>query len=579
MKINKYIYIIIFIAVATSCTKMIDLYPESNLNTGTFYRNLQEIDVALTGCYRGMQKTLTEEWQVTELRSDNSIQGVPASQAVPNRDLSDLDMFMPNTSHQGNFLYWTNVYFNIRNINLLLNALNVNYSPSTKTIAYDNLTISISDADRKARAAEAQFIRAYHYFNLVRLYGGVFLIHEPVTPEQAKLTNRSTVADIYALIEADLNSAIANGITEKFTAGSANLGRANIWAAKALLAKVYLTQNKKTEAIALLQDVIANSGYGLQPNYISIFSIANEMSNEVLFAIRYKAGGFGLGSNLPNLFAPLQSGSAVINGDGRGLNYPSTDVLTSYFNIPITNAITTAGSNILTLPAPNPEIRVGMYVSATQVPATATITAINGVTITMSATATATSATANVVIGDPRRTASIATYNPGAKHYPIKLISNPTVANDAENDWIVLRYADVLLMMAEAQGNSTSSIALINQIRTRARLAPLNAADINTTALFEAALARERRNEFAFENQRWFDLLRYTATLSTINAVQAIKDHFTIEYPTHYNGYPAPRLSLFELQNNVTAQKLLLPIPQREIDNNSTIVIPQNPGY
>jgi hypothetical protein len=145
-------------------------------------------------------------------------------------------------------------------------------------------------------------------------------------------------------------------------------------------------------------------------------------------------------------------------------------------------------------------------------------------------TATATSATANVVIGDPRRTASIATYNPGAKHYPIKLISNPTVANDAENDWIVLRYADVLLMMAEAQGNSTSSIALINQIRTRARLAPLNAADINTTALFEAALARERRNEFAFENQRWFDLLRYTATLSTINAVQAIKDHFVKKY-------------------------------------------------
>ncbi|MCU0323546.1 MAG: RagB/SusD family nutrient uptake outer membrane protein [Chitinophagaceae bacterium] len=557
MKLNKFIYIITFIAIATSCTKMIDLYPESNLNTGTFYRNLQEIDVALTGCYKGMQNTLTEEWQVTELRSDNSIQGVPASQAVPNRDLSDLDMFMLNTSHQGNFLYWSNIYNNLRNINLLLNALNVNYSPSTKTIAYDNLTISISDADRKARAAEAQFIRAYHYFNLVRLYGGVFLIHEPVTPEQAKLTNRSTVADIYALIEADLNSAIASGIAEKFTAGSPNLGRANSWAAKALLAKVYLTQNKKTEAITLLQDVIANSGYGLQPNYLSVLSIANEMSNEV----------------------PLQTGSAVINGDGRGLNYPSTDVLNSYFNIPITNAIITAGSNILTLPAPNPDIRVGMYVSATQVPATATITAINGVTVTMSATATATSATANVVIGDPRRTASIATYNPGAKHYPVKLISNPTVANDAENDWIVLRYADVLLMLAEAQGNSTASIALINQVRTRARLAPLNAADINTTALFEAALARERRNEFAFENQRWFDLLRYTVTFSTINAVQAIKDHFTIEYPTHYNGYPAPRLSLLELQNNVTAQKLLLPIPQREIDNNSTIVIPQNPGY
>lgn len=572
------------VLIQTSCNKIIDLYPESNLNTGTFYSNFDEVRTALNGCYNGLQKTLTEEWTLTELRSDNSIMGTAGSTSTVNRDLSDLDMFMPNTSHLGNYNYWSSVYYNIRNINLVLNALNVNYSETNGTITYGTIAIPITDADRKILAAEATFLRAYHYFNLVRLYGGVFLIHEPTSPDDAKNINRSPISDIYKLIEADLQYAVANGITTTFNASptgaaAANVGKATTWAAKSLLAKVFLTQGKKTSATPLLDDVIANSGYSLQANYSNVFSISNEMNSEVLFAVRFKAGGLGLGSQFPNLFAPLQSGSAVVNGDGRGYNFPTTDVMTSYFNIPITNATTTSGSTNVLLPAANANIRVGMYVTATQIPANTTITAISGLTITLSQAATATSAAAALTIGDPRRTATIATLNPGSKHYPVKLISNPTIANDAENDWIVLRFADVLLMHAEALGNSATSISRINQIRTRARLASLDPLAINTTALFEKALADERRYEFAFENQRWFDLLRYNVTLTTITAVQTIKDHYTKEYPTHYIGYPAPRLSLIELQNQVTTEKLLLPIPQREIDNNTQIVIPQNPGY
>lgn len=576
--------LIAVVFIQTGCNKIIDLYPESNLNTGTFYSNFDEVRTALNGCYNGLQKTLTEEWTLTELRSDNSIMGTPGSVSTVNKDLSDLDMFMPNTSHLGNYNYWASVYYNIRNINLVLNALNVNYTGSNGTITYGAINIPITDADRKALAAEATFLRAYHYFNLVRLYGGVFLIHEPTSPDDAKNINRSTVADIYKLIEADLQNAADNGITTTFNASptgaaAANVGKATSWSAKALLAKVYLTQGKKGLAIPLLDNVITSSGYSLQANYSNVFSINNEMNSEVLFAVRFKAGGLGLGSPFPNLFAPLQSGSAVVNGDGRGYNFPTTDIINSYYSIAISNATTTNGSTTVTLPAANPDIRVGMYITATQIPANTTVAAISGLTVTLSQAATASSTTAALTIGDPRRTASIATLNPGTKHYPIKLISNPVIANDAENDWIVLRFADVLLMHAEALGNSTTAISRINQVRTRAKLAPLDPLAINTTALFEKALADERRFEFSFENQRWFDLVRYNTTFTTITAVQAMKDHFAKEYPTHYGTYPAPRLTLLELQNQVTTNRLLLPIPQREIDNNTQLVIPQNPGY
>jgi len=166
-----------------------------------------------------------------------------------------------------------------------------------------------------------------------------------------------------------------------------------------------------------------------------------------------------------------------------------------------------------------------------------------------------------------------------AKLYVKKYISPMLIPDDAENDWPVIRYADVLLMLAEAQGFTPNSLQLISQVRQRAGLDALDPAVVNTVALFEQALSTERRVEFAFENQRWFDLVRYNTTLSTITAEQSMKDHFAREYQSHYRLYTAPTPTLAELQGNVTHDKLLLPIPQREIDNNTNLVIPQNPGY
>lgn len=515
MKLKQYIFLVLG-AGLFACNKQIDIYPQSNLNTGTYYSNLEEVKAALTGVYNGMQRSLSNEWQFTELRSDNSKQGQPGSTASTNRDLSDLDMFTPATTHQAVYTYWLATYNNIRNANIVLQKLGVVYDPASGNITFNPITIPISETDKKQVAGEALFIRAYHYFNLVRLFGGVFLVHEPISPAQAKQMNRVTTTEIYKLIEADLKTAAASMNSFKYAdIPAADRGRATKWAAEGMLAKVYLTLGRKAEAVTLLQDVIQNSGHGLQATYASVFATNNEMNSEILFAVRYKSGGLGLGSHFGNTFAPLGSGSAVINGDGDGLNYPTNDLDTA------TN-------------------------------------------------------------GDTRKATLIGVYGTGsaAKLYVRKFLSPVTIVDDGESDWPVLRYADILLMMAEAQGYSPTSIDLINSVRPRAGLTPYTTSTITNVAQFEQALANERRIEFAFENQRWFDLLRFNTTMTTVTAVQTMKDHFADEYYNHYRLYVAPAPPLSELYDNVSTNgRLLLPIPQREIDTNTQLVIEQNPGY
>lgn len=510
MKCLKYVVYLLSFGFFTSCNDVIDLLPQSNGNATTYYSNIGELNVALVGCYSGLQRPMYFEWQLTEMRSDNTKMGAPGSQSAPNRDLSDLDMFIPATIHQSVYTYWSNTYNNIRNANIILDRLGVNYDPSAGSLTLSTNNLPITELERKQIAGEALFIRAYHYFNLVRLYGGVFLVHKPITAEVAKTVNRSSVEDIYKLIEADLKSAASFLNAAKYSAASASLGRANAWSAKGLLGKVYLTLNRKAEAVTQLQDVINNSGYNLLPNYADVFSVNNEMNAEILFAVRYKAGGFGLGATFGNDFAPVSSGTAIINGDGDGNNYPTFEIDSAH------------------------------------------------------------------IAADKRKAVNMALWT--TKYYVKKFVHPVVLTDDGEGDWPVLRFADILLLMAEAKGFTPESIALINRIRTRAGL-PEIGAKVTTVALFEQALSDERRFELLYENQRYFDLMRFNSTMSTITAEKVMKEHFAKEYVKHYGKYPAPAPTLAQLQSSVNANRLLLPIPQREIDTNSGLKILQNPGY
>lgn len=539
----KYISVIIIVSLG-GCTDIIDLNSESNIAAADYYTDFTELQAGLTSCYKGLQKPLVEEWSLTEMRSDNTLSDTGSSTSTLNQDFSYLDQFYPSTSHQGNYNYWLSTYNNIRNTNIVLAKLGAKYDTTNNTIVLDQtipLIISVktgavdflSNYKRNVMAAEASFIRAYHYFNLVRLYGGVFLIHEVLPPAEAKTVNRSSVDDIYKLIIADLNNAITNGNKATYATLIASqqdqIGHANKWAAQALLAKVYLTLGRKDLAAPLLQSVIGSSGYGLETTYANVFSTNNEMNKEILFAVRFKSGGVGMGNPLSNLFAPSNSGLAVINGDGKGYNTPTTELTTTTY--------------------------VGTSDASTQ-----------------------------------RKAVNFSSFV--GKSYISKYMSKTALANDAENDWPVIRYSDVLLMKAEADGNSAASMTQINLVRKRAGIT-VDLPTIVANAVFEKALSNERRWEFAFENQRWFDLVRFETTTSTVSlstdaypglkvqgAEYIMKTHFARLYASVYTKFANTLpLTLDQLVENANPKRFLLPIPQYEIDTNSNIAIPQNPSY
>lgn len=148
--------------------------------------------------------------------------------------------------------------------------------------------------------------------------------------------------------------------------------------------------------------------------------------------------------------------------------------------------------------------------------------------------------------GDERFAATFDGITPDNTGWPIKYgVENPFSEDDAPNNWVVLRYADVLLMLAEALGEGTEAYGFINQVRDRAGLDPI---DGSTPGSFAEKLLHERRVELAFENHRWPDLLRFGVAESVMSA-----------------------------QGKPTNGKLLFAIPQRELDLNSNFS--QNPGY
>ena len=593
----KYIGILFLLSIS-GCSDIIDLNSTSNITAENYYTNYTELQAGLTSCYKGLQKPLTEEWSLTELRSDNALSDTGSSTSTINNDFQYLDQFFPPTSHQGLYRYWLNTYNNIRNTNVILNVVGANYNPLTGVIDYTSIDPAIATADQcKSIAAEASFIRAYHYFNLARLYGtdaiangGLFLVDKVLSPQDAKKINRSSLADIYKFIIADLKNAMDNGNKATYSSVMANtpdqLGHANSWAAKALLAKVYLTRYQagdKDAAVVLLNSIISSSGYDLLPNYTDVFSVSNEMNKETLFAIRFKGGGLGMGNPLPNLFAPSNSGNSVINGDGKGYNTPTSELLNlfcssatvtdlrrsvtigEYAKFPGITSVAANNTKTLTLVSLD-GIKVGQLISGLG------ITTYNNKVKTIDIPNKKITISSNVTV------AANTTLSFYTSVYPNKYISFTALAFDAENDVPIIRYSDVLLMLAEAEGRTGSkSLLNINKVRTRAGLAAYTSFASDDD--FEKKLSLERRLEFAFENQRWFDLLRYNKTFVTsANKAEAVMTaHFTSLSST-YTSFVTIPITLVDLIDNVT-KRAILPIPQYEIDTNSNFAIAQNPFY
>src|SRR5690606_26052562 len=158
--------------------------------------------------------------------------------------------FALNPFHERVYDHWLSTYKNIRAINYVLRSLGAKYEGGEIVVGAG--TADLTELQKNKILGEALFLRAYHYFNLVRLFGSVFLVTEPVDPKVAKQQPRSSIQDLYNFIIADLSKANQVLPNTPFSGiPSADLGRANIWSAKALLSKVYLTLDQPNNALPL----------------------------------------------------------------------------------------------------------------------------------------------------------------------------------------------------------------------------------------------------------------------------------------------------------------------------------------
>ena len=293
---------------------------------------------------------------------------------------------------------------------------------------------------------ETKFLRALLYFRLLQTYGGVPIITETpdINSPVENLLRRASKDEVFKFIENDLIESI-NILPEKSAYPENELGRATRGAAKTLLAKINMYQNKWQTVLDLTNDIIRSGEYSLTPNYEDIWKETGENNQESIFEIQAKG-------DLPSVGVDkysLTQGARGQGGWGWGFNIPSENLLNSYNSNDLRKDATIIfrGETLFD----------GRFVPQTVV-------------------------------------------NP---MYNQKAYSSAFTENEQNGKNIrILRFAEVLLMNAEAATQLGGDVAgPLNQVRVRAGLEP-----INNPSLFD--VWKERRWELAFEHDRYFDLVR-----------------------------------------------------------------------
>src|SRR4030095_65408 len=326
---KQHILIIIFSLVIFSCTKKLDQVPISAATTETFYTQQQDFINGSNAVYNSLRGYPDRQLNLSETRSDNlyavSDGGV--------RDWEGINSFHKTIASNPYVIEAWNANFNgIYKANVLLEQL------------VENGAV-ITDASLKLRLeAEAKFLRAFFYFDLVRWFGKVPIIDHPVTANEALEIKQSPVADVYNLIISDLQFAATN-LPDVY--GAADKGRATKWAAKGILALVYMTRsaptygidgpglglNEWSNALTLLNEIVASNRYSFLVSYTNIFSYTNENNAEVVFDVQYVTGlNPVVGGTFPWVLVPdtwFQSNGKAVQG-GLTIRPVSTDLLNAY---------------------------------------------------------------------------------------------------------------------------------------------------------------------------------------------------------------------------------------------------------
>lgn len=484
MKIFKYkslkgIYFIIglMMVVSMSCKKsFLDIVPIDRVAKDNFFKTDVDLQIAVNGVYatqRGLYASVgssSNSFALEEARSDNATQNV-ADQA----ERVATESF---TDDAGNLLVLS-MYSQMYNIVNLCNAI-IDRAPNATG---DKLAIDVA-------VAQARFLRAATYFQLVQDWGGVPLKITESLDFNNVIQPKATVSEVYDFITSELTVAATTlPVTYDGTSGN-EVGRATKGAALALLGKALLQEGKNAEAVTALTAVVNLGIYSLLPDYADLWVPENKNTVESIYEIQFNPANQTGSPYTSALTPPVEATNLGIAASGNAFAIrPTQDLLNAY----------------------EPD--------------------------------------------DKRKNASIAIDGTGLP-YIIKYLDLQTASSGARNDFPVLRYADILLALAEAMGESTEAYGLINQVRTRAGLPDINAA---TPGTFIDKVMHERRVELAFEDHRWHDLLRLPAD-QTIAIMSA---QLTTQF-----GRPI----------QLTAKNLLYAIPIAEIQTSGG-AITQNEGY
>ncbi|GGF73010.1 RagB/SusD family nutrient uptake outer membrane protein [Wenyingzhuangia marina] len=489
----KYITAILGLLFTIGCSEdFLTKQPLDTINSSNYPKTADELVTVVNGAYQPLQWPKLYNLRMWTTDIMAGNSIVGAGGGTDGIETQNMSNFVTQPNNAGVLDLWRGPWPGILMTNIVLET-----APN----------LEIDENIKNRSMGEAYFLRAHYYFLLARFFGDVPLITEPLSSDDELFLPRDPVNEIYDLILSDLTNAVQL-LPAKSSYSQENIGRASKGAAYGLLTKFHLTLGNYQEAIDMATE-LETLGYDLNPNYQDNFNPDNENSQESIFEVQYASNGgydFWGNENQASWASPFMGPrGANFVGGGFGWNQPTQEFVDQYEVGDLRKDVTVFYDGC-------PDYDGKQYQSSY----------------------------------------SYTGYNVRKFLVPISLV--PAYDNSPLN-FPILRYADVLLMRAEALNelDDTSSAEIyLNKVRNRAGLP-----DIQTGLSkvdFRDAVLKERRIELAFEGQRWFDLIRVNNGQYGLDFLQSIG------------------------KTNASTKHLLFPVPQIEIDRNPKLK-PNNFGY
>ncbi len=458
----KLLFLISFLISFSSCRKYLDVNPPYGQDAENYFQTPDDYERALVGAYDLLQSSFLSVW-IGEIASDNTIAG--------GESVNDTEGL-----HQIDAMTHGAVNVELRNV------MRWNYAGITRANYILEFQDNIDFPGKDEILAEAKFLRAFYYFELVKFFGDVpLVINKRIGASEVTQLDRTAKSEVYAQIEKDLiESASVLPVIARAK------GRATKGAAQSLLGKVYLYQNKFADASQILDEVINSGTYSLIADYADLFTVANENNSETVFDVQYTGAEGGsydclvcLEGNAGPGFQGIRQYNGPVYGDGNSYNLPTQNLYDAFNESDPRRDLT-----ILDIDA---------FIASQANPSSITY-----------------------AIGAGGHTG----------YYNNKYIKRQGEIGLPDDDltspvnYRVIRYADVLLMASEAHfqnGNSGTAQNYLNQVRTRVGMPSINISSIQD-------IYNERRWELACEGHRFFDLVRTGQAATNINGFQLNKN-------------------------------------------------------